>query len=426
MVGKKIFYGWFIVLGAFLALMGSSFATWSVSGLMPAMIKELGWSRAEISAGLALNALVMAVMYPVLGALLDRIGVRLIVFAGGLIAFVSLLAVGYLVRTPLQFILLYGLIMGIGTSCAYIMPNVTTVRRWFIKRAGTAMGIVYVGSSVGMFLGPPLSVAMLPALGWRGSYVVFGVLAFVAISTGAFLLRPNPESMGTYPDGQAPDPELMKKAEFAAHQQTWSVRELFKVPAFYLLIVMNAAVLLGYTGLQLSFITWANLDMKLPLAVAAGVYSGAFIVAGIIGRLVVGGGADSIVLKWGRKPAILFSIGLFAIGLFYGSMMQDLTGLTIMAVLTGFGSMAAVSLTQVYAGDLFGAVSLPTVNGTRGLIALMLASTGPILFGRIHDATGSYNMALILAGILAVVSFVSVVAIRPPAKKDVVKAVAGE
>jgi cyanate permease len=50
----------------------------------------------------------------------------------------------------------------------------------------------------------------------------------------------------------------------------------------------------------------------------------------------------------------------------------------------------------------------------------LFASIGPVLYGFIHDATESYDVAFLIAGILCLVSAVSLLMIKVPVKRKAV------
>src|SRR5262245_4044209 len=75
---------WLSVLLCFLALAVSFSARTSIGLVMDPIEKELGWDRTFTSAGYAISAVVMAIMSPIAGNLVDRFGARLLL-SGGLI-----------------------------------------------------------------------------------------------------------------------------------------------------------------------------------------------------------------------------------------------------------------------------------------------------------------------------------------------------
>ena len=55
-----------------------------------------------------------------------------------------------------------------------------------------------------MFIFPPLTVALIGAYGWRGSYLILGLLAIATVvGCSTFIVR-DPEMIGLHPDGLPP------------------------------------------------------------------------------------------------------------------------------------------------------------------------------------------------------------------------------
>src|SRR5690606_8151183 len=100
-----------------------------------------------------------------------------------------------------QLIVLYALPLPLLISFASAVPAQALVSRWFVKRAGLAMGLTAFGASAGGILAPPLVVTLLPQVGWRETWwlgaAVIGLLALPAIVL-AVRDRPGPQDSKAY------------------------------------------------------------------------------------------------------------------------------------------------------------------------------------------------------------------------------------
>lgn len=75
--------------------------------------------------------------------------------------------------------------------------------------------IIGLGFAASNAVIPPVSRALIEWIGWRGAYVVLGVMIWVlVIPAGLFIVRDRPEDMGLYPDGarEAPEGETRVRA----------------------------------------------------------------------------------------------------------------------------------------------------------------------------------------------------------------------
>src|SRR4030095_1761970 len=134
------YYGWFIIALSFLAYLAASAVRSAPSVLIHPLAKEFGWGRTAISAAASLNLLTYGFMAPVGGWLLDRYGARRVV-----VGCLTTIAVGVtgtiFVRELWQFILLWGIVLGIATGVTPAL-SASVASRWFIARRGLALGIL--------------------------------------------------------------------------------------------------------------------------------------------------------------------------------------------------------------------------------------------------------------------------------------------
>jgi MFS family permease len=87
-----------------------------------------------------------------------------------------------------------GVIGGCGLGLGYISP-VSTLIKWFPDRRGMATGLAIMGFGGGAMIGTPLADALMKhfatpdSVGVWQTFVVFGVICFVAMMAGAFGYR---------------------------------------------------------------------------------------------------------------------------------------------------------------------------------------------------------------------------------------------
>lgn len=111
----------------------------------------------------------------VLSPLYDQVGARpiftasAVLFAAGMMCF----SVSHLLY---QFILSY-LLTGLGVLCSF-SASVNTISHWFDKKRGTAMGLMYTGSSIGGILFPIVLNKLFDRIGFGWSIRVIGFLGF--------------------------------------------------------------------------------------------------------------------------------------------------------------------------------------------------------------------------------------------------------
>ena len=188
-IPRNVLLPWLVVGFAFLALAISFSARASIGLVMPVWDAELGWSRSFVSGIVAATLVVMALMAPIAGRLVDRHGVRPLL-AGGL----AVGGIGSLViatsSNPYIFAIAFIGICGPGFSVVATHVVSTAVARLFSERRGLALGIATSGSTGGQFLIMPLVALILAEMNWRWSFIGLGAVSLLLAPSLWIMLKP--------------------------------------------------------------------------------------------------------------------------------------------------------------------------------------------------------------------------------------------
>ena len=418
---RPIFYGWVVVVGAWLAMLVSSASISSFSKFAPELESQFEWTRMMSSWGFTLNTVTISVFGLVGGMLADRIGVRRLVLTGAVIGGLGMTLLSQTSQLW-HFYLLFGVIAPAGIALCFIVPTVATVRRWFMRKAALAVGIAMTGSGLGMVLLVPLYQRLIETVGWNSAYIIIGTVLIVGGTAGGMLLKKDPESSGMHPDGIAPAAgEIESRADFAARNQIWSVKEVLKTSTWWLLM-LSQFFQITIIGLISHMVFWGNEDLGIAKGAVVGILS-LFALAAVMGRLVAGFLSDWYMSRFGssRKPALYVCTISVALGSLLSMWAGNQTELLLVCLLIGFGYGIGMAVFPAYLGDLYGVVSVPTLFGIMFLCtAGLFGSIGPVLFGFFHDAYGSYDMAFLTTAILCFISVATLFMIKPPVKRKAV------
>jgi MFS family permease len=146
---KKIYYGWWVVGGAFLLLfcsMGTHLYAFPV--FFDVMVREMEWTRTQVALALTVGTFVLGVVGLLVGGLIHKVGLRPVLVCGTLIA-----GLGFLLLTtvtePWQFYLYYGLVLSAGIAGIEAVPTMTAVEAWFDRGKSTALGVATTGMGMG-------------------------------------------------------------------------------------------------------------------------------------------------------------------------------------------------------------------------------------------------------------------------------------
>ncbi len=191
---RTLFYGYIIVIAGFIITFVVYAVQYAFGVFFKPMINEFGWTRALTSGAFSLSWIVQGVMAIVMGRLCDSLGPRLVITVCGFLIGISYIFMSQ-INDVWQFYLLYGVLAGAGIS-GIVIPLGSTLARWFIKRRNLMTAFAFVGVSVGVLVGSPISEMLITTYDWRMSYLILGSVVFVVVIIAAQLLRRDPSQKG--------------------------------------------------------------------------------------------------------------------------------------------------------------------------------------------------------------------------------------
>src|SRR5215212_10039241 len=131
---------------------------------------------------------------------LSRPGPRNVTLAAQLIVISGLLA-SLAMSHVWQLMLLWGVVIGIGTGMTALVLGATIAARWFSARRGLVVGILTAAVATGQLVFLPLLATMTERYGWRLALGVVCVMLAVAASAVLLLMRDRPSDVGLRPFG---------------------------------------------------------------------------------------------------------------------------------------------------------------------------------------------------------------------------------
>ena len=100
-----------------------------------------------------------------------------------------------------QLMLLWGVVIGIGTGMTALVLGATIAARWFSARRGLVVGILTASVATGQLVFLPLLAAITERMGWRIALSLVCVMLAVAASAVLLLMRDRPGDVGLRPFG---------------------------------------------------------------------------------------------------------------------------------------------------------------------------------------------------------------------------------
>jgi len=389
----RVFYGWWIVVAAFLNLffaVGIVFYGFPV--FYPSLIESLHFSRQQATTGMFLGFAAAAPLLGLLvGALIDRLGARLAILIGTGFVGASLFLMGGIHTLTQYYLLCFTEVLGYVSAGP--IANQVLVANWFRKMRGRAMGYAYLGLGFGGAVSPLLVHWLIETSGWREAFEVIGV-AIVAIlfPIGIWVTRSAPRDLGLFPDGARPDPAAI---ESAAPSRTTG--EAVRTANFWLLL-LGSTLVIGVIGTVISHFILFLKDEGYSSGGASRALS-TLLFASLAGRVIVGYIAD----RFNRKNVMaLFYLTLaLAIPLLF--LHHHVRAVQGFAILFGFAMGADYMLIPQVAVDCFGLAALGKILALVIMADSLGQTFGPVMAGRIFDLRHSYDLAWLIitaAGIL--------------------------
>jgi len=194
-----MFYGWRITATFAVMVFASAGIRHAVGPFLKPMVADLQVDRASFSLVVALGLFLYGAFMPLVGALVDRLGARLVTAAGCVVLAVALVLTAFC-RTIWELAAVYGVLAAVGLAATGPVVANAVVSRWFIARRGTAVSVLGSAAMAGMSLMVPMVAWLILTVGWRTTYIVIaGFVLVCLLPLCVLVLRDSPESMGLQP-----------------------------------------------------------------------------------------------------------------------------------------------------------------------------------------------------------------------------------
>jgi sugar phosphate permease len=415
---RNIHYGWVMVGVTFLAALISAGTVGAPGVFIVPLQHEFGWSTAEISSALSIRFILFGLMAPFAAALLNRYGLRNVTLTAQLMVVSALLA--SLAMTKVwQLMLLWGVVIGIGTGMTALVLGATIATRWFAARRGLVVGIMTASVATGQLIFLPLLASLTERLGWRMALALMCTMLCVAAFAVLMLVRDRPSDLGLRPFGDngtepLPAPPANTTPILAAALGT--LREASKSPVFWALFATFFICGASTNGLVQVHLIPMCMDFGIPQVQAASLLA-AMGVFDFFGTIVSGWLSDRYDNRW----LLFWYYGLRGLSLVFLPFSDfSFYGLSVFAMFYGLDWIATVPPTVRLTAQRFGAERANLVFGW--IFAGHQIGAGAAAFGAGLSRTllASYLPAFFIAGALCIIAALTALSISRPAPKPAV------
>jgi MFS family permease len=399
------YYGWLIIAVAFVTMAIAVTARTAFSLLLPPLIEEFRWDRGLTAGAFSFGFIVSAVLSPIFGRLMDSHGPRVVIEGG-----VCLMSVGLLmapaIEKPWQLYLTLGVLVAGGASLMTYTAHSLFLPNWFVRRRALAISIAFSGAGVGAIVLLPWLQTIIGRDGWRASCSTMGLLVIVGVGPLNLLVRRRPEEIGLLPDGVRSvgakgAGKMSNVVDPAWVAVEWTLARAIRTSRFWWIALAYFCALFAWYAVQVHQTKYLIEVGFTPLVAAWSL--GIVCAVAIPGQIGLGALSDRIGREWVWTAACSgFAVCYAALIALEQAPSHPL--LYLMVVSQGFVGYAVTSVMGPIVAEIFEGPHYGAIFGTITVALTGGGAAGPWVAGIIHDATGSYRLAFLLAIACCVIS----------------------
>jgi MFS family permease len=357
-----------------------SFAAGMLIPVMPLYARSFEISYALVGVVLAAQGIGNLLTDIPAGILLGRLGHRWTMVLGVGTLGLAMLAMSW-ARSPFELVV-YGLVAGVGNAMWNISRHAYMTSWITLQQRGRATATFGGINRIGMFAGPAVGGAVGAAFGLRAPFVVYGLVALVALILAAIFVEDTDEPVQRRGGlrGHSRHLALVVRTHFRTYS-TAGVGQLFAAmirTGRQSLIPLYAA---DVVGLNLSQIGWI-------VTLSAAIDMAMFYPAGLI------------MDRYGRKYASVPSFAIQGLGMALVPLTATFGGLLLATLVIGFGNGIGSGTMLTLGSDLAPKDgSMGEFLGVWRLIGDVGSTGAPIVVGGVADLVGLAMATLVMAGV---------------------------
>ena len=403
-----------MVAGALGIIISSPGQSYAVAIFIEHIIADLEISRGLLSTLYTGATLLASFALPMVGRQIDRYGARIMV---SVIAVLFGVACVFMGQVQNAFMLALGFIsirfLGQGSL---VLVSTYVINQWWIQRRGLAMGITGMLMSIlGIGAFPILINAMIPAYGWRTTYMLLGAgVILLMLPIGLLFFRNRPEAYGLIPDATpaAKDAGNTDDRLPVIEEDNWTLAEAMRTSIFWIVSAGVATISMLATGLFFHMVS-IFADNGLSVDVAAATFIPIALTTAVM-TLLSGILVDRIPVR----ALLATALTIQSVSLLLASNLQGQAIILLYGILLGTTSGLVRTVNSVAWAAYFGRLHLGSITGVTTTILIAGSALGPMPFGMIHDIMGSYEPMLYGSAALPLLLAIACLFIRKPVRPN--------
>jgi sugar phosphate permease len=395
---SRMHYAWVIALVTFAVMLITSGVRATPGLFMVPLETEFGWSRAVISASIAVNIALFGLIGPFAASVMDRWGLRRVVL-GALALMAGAVALSTRMAAEWQFFALWGVVVGAATGVTAMVLAAVVATRWFDARRGLVMGMLSAANATGqlIFLTPLASV--IEKSSWRSAALIVAAAATVVFVVVWLFMRDRPSDVGLRAYGQAAEAALATPANAIPPLRALKIAS--RTRAFWILAGTFFVCGASTNGLIGTHLIPACHDVGIP-AVRSAQLLALMGIFDILGTTASGWLTD----RYSPRHLLFAYYSLRGLSLLFlpTTLLEGGGGLGLFAVFYGLDWVATVPPTVKLTTQAFGRENTGVVYGWIGASHQLGASLAAFGAGAIRTELGDYRLAFLAAGVLCLIA----------------------
>lgn len=411
---KKLHYSWIILAVTFTAIIVAGIIRSSAGVFIIPFEQDFGWSRPSISFAFALSLFLYGFSGPFMAAFVEKYGLKRMMLGSMTLLSISL-ACTFMMKETWQLILIWGVMMGIGSGLFLTVLSTQVANRWFVKRRGLAVGILTAATATGQLILLPVLARLIESYSWNAAILLILCLSIIMLLLIALFMQnyPSDKQIGPYGSDDASEP-LKTPIGNPFSMAIGSLIEGLKAKEFWLLAGSFFICGLSTSGLiGTHFISYC-VSFGIPVVTAAAMMSfmGIF---DLIGTTLSGWLSDRFDNRW-----LLFWYyslrGLSLVALPFALDSGSYGWLMVFAIFYGLDWIATVPPTIGLTRQRFGVQKSAMMYGWMVAFHQVGAGVAAYYGAVFFNVFGSYQWAFMLAGGFCFIASLFVIVIKKQPK----------
>lgn len=356
--------------------------------------REFGWRNELVFGAYSLSLLVAGLAATPAGMLIDRVGGRVVMAGGSVLAALGFALVGLAGSVAMYFA--GWLVVGVAMAMVLYEAAFATINREFLQAARQGISVLTLFGGLASTVFWPLTLKLNQMFGWRDTLLIYAAVHLLLCAPLHALLNASPQ------------PAARRQEKRGA-----TLGEAVRAPAFWLLAVSFSCNMFVFSSLAVHLIPLLQrFGHSAATSVLVATLIGPMQVAGRVAELAFGSRLSPRAV--GRLTFAVMPAALLAL-LFHG---ENAGAVALFCILYGASNGVLTIVRGTLPQELFGRDNFGAISGALSGPSLVAKAIGPLAAAMIVAANPqpSWLLGILLAtALFSLLCFMAAVRTRPAA-----------